>query len=78
MVQEQLINRLLRAALEERGAQRGLLILSRSGEHRVAALRRSRIGVRFRDEVANESLLVSVAHYDSALKSASIARHIFQ
>jgi len=60
MVQEKLIDTLLRAALEETGAKRGLLILSRSGEHRVAAeaLRRSRrIVVRLRDEVADESLV---------------------
>jgi PAS domain S-box-containing protein len=60
MGEEQLIDTLLRAALEETGAQRGLLILSRSGEHHVAAeaLRRSRrIVVRLRDEVADESLL---------------------
>jgi PAS domain S-box-containing protein len=67
MVQEKLIATLLRAALEETGAQRGLLILSRSGQHRVVAeaLRRSRrIEVRLRDEVANESLLpASVLHY---------------
>jgi PAS domain S-box-containing protein len=67
MVQEQLIDTLLRAAIEETGAQRGLLILSRSGEHRVAAeaLRRSRrIVVRLRDEVADESVLpTSVLHY---------------
>jgi PAS domain S-box-containing protein len=67
MVQEKLIDTLLRAALEETGAQRGLLILSRSGEYRVAAeaLRRSRrMVVRFRDQVANESLLpASVLHY---------------
>jgi PAS domain S-box-containing protein len=67
MVQEKLIDTLLRAALEETGAQRGLLVLSRSGEHRVAAeaLRRSRrIVVRLRDEVADESFLpASVLHY---------------
>jgi PAS domain S-box-containing protein len=60
MMQEKLIDTLLRAALEETGAQRGLLILSRSGEHRIAAevLNRARkIVVRFRDEVADESLL---------------------
>jgi PAS domain S-box-containing protein len=66
MVQEHLIDTLLRAALEETGAQRGLLILSRGGEYRLAAeaLRRSsRIVVRFRDEVANESLVPgSVLH----------------
>jgi PAS domain S-box-containing protein len=67
MMQEKLIDTLLRAALEETGAQRGLLILSRSGEHRVAAeaLNRARkIVVRFRDEVVNESLLpASMLHY---------------
>ncbi|MFY9980144.1 MAG: hypothetical protein WAK22_18090, partial [Candidatus Sulfotelmatobacter sp.] len=66
MVQEKLIDTLLRAALEETGAQRGLLVLSRRGEHRVAAeaLRRSKkIVVRLRDEVADESLLPgSVLH----------------
>jgi PAS domain S-box-containing protein len=67
MVREQLIDTLLRAALEETGAQRGLLILPRSGEHHVAAeaLRRSRrIAVRLRGEVADESVLpASVLHY---------------
>ena len=67
MVQEKLIATLLRAAVEETGAQRGLLILPRGGKHRVAAeaLRRSkRIVVRLRDEVADESLLPgSVLHY---------------
>ncbi|MFZ0563829.1 MAG: PAS domain S-box protein [Terriglobales bacterium] len=67
MVQKKLIATLLRAAVEETGAQRGLLILPRGGKHRVAAeaLRRSkRIVVRLRDEVADESLLPgSVLHY---------------
>jgi PAS domain S-box-containing protein len=67
MVQEKLMDTLLRAALEETGAQRGLLILSRSGEHHVAAeaLRRSkRIVVRFHDQVADERPLPgSVLHY---------------
>ena len=66
MVEEKLIDALLLAALEETGAQRGLLILLRGGAHRVAAeaLRRSkRIVVRLRDEVADESLLPeSVLH----------------
>lgn len=60
MVQEKVIDTLLRAALEETGAQRGLLILSLSGEYRVSAeaLRRSRkIVVRLRDKVASESFL---------------------
>ena len=86
MVQEKLIDTLLRAALEETGAQRGLLILSRSGEHRVAAeaLRRSkRIVVRLRDEVADESLLPgSVLHYvldarESVLVDSDAARARF-
>ncbi len=60
MVQEKLIDTLLRAALEETGAQRGLLIFSRGGEHRVAAeaVRHSRkIVVRLRDELFDKSLL---------------------
>ncbi|MGB0053228.1 MAG: hypothetical protein WBQ02_13365 [Terracidiphilus sp.] len=36
-VQDDLIGALLRAALVEAGAQRGLLILSPDGEHRIAA-----------------------------------------
>jgi len=67
MMQENLVGTFLRAALEETGAQRALLILSRSGEPRVAAeatRRHKTIVVRFRDEVATESLLpASVLHY---------------
>ena len=66
-MQENLMDTLLRAALEETGAQRALLILSRSGEPRVAAeatRRHKTIVVRVRDEVATESLLpASVLHY---------------
>ena len=36
-MQGSLMGTLLRAALEETGAQRGSLILSRSGEHRIVA-----------------------------------------
>jgi PAS domain S-box-containing protein len=67
MVQEALIGTFLRAALEQTGARRGLLILPRSDQPRVTAeaLRRSKkIVVRLRDEVASESLLpASVLHY---------------
>ena len=67
MAEEKLIDTLLRAALEETGAQRGLLILSRTGEHRLSAeaLRRSKkIVVRLRDEVVDESPLpTSLLHY---------------
>jgi PAS domain S-box-containing protein len=67
MLQETLIGTFLRAALEETGARRGLLILPGSDQPRVAAeaLRRSKkIVVRLRDEVAGESLLpASVLHY---------------
>jgi PAS domain S-box-containing protein len=59
-VQDNLIHTILRATLEETGAQRGLLILSQGGEHRVAAegtrLRR-KVTVRLRDEVVTESML---------------------
>lgn len=60
MVKETLIRTFLRAALEETGAQRGLLILSHSGGHRIAAeaTRRSKtIAVRLGNDVAPESLL---------------------
>jgi PAS domain S-box-containing protein len=60
MAQEKLIGTLLRAALEETGAQRGLLIQPRSGVLRVAAeaTRRSKkVIVRLRDEHAEEVLL---------------------
>ena len=67
MVEDSLIRTFLRAALEETGAQRSLLIQQRSSEPRVAAeaLRRSKkIVVRLRDEVATEWLLpASVLHY---------------
>jgi PAS domain S-box-containing protein len=67
IVQDNLIGTLLRAALEETGAQRGLLILSRSGEPRIAAeaiRRHETIVVRLRDEVVTESLLPeSVVYY---------------
>jgi hypothetical protein len=56
----QIVDTFLRAALEETGAQRALLILLRSDQPRVAAeaVRRSKkIVVRLRDEVASESLL---------------------
>src|SRR5271156_4982432 len=67
MVQDTLIGTLLRAALEETGAQRGLLFLSRSGEPRIAAeatRRHKRIVVHLHDKVATESLLPeSVLYY---------------
>jgi signal transduction histidine kinase len=67
MVQDTLIRTLLRAALEETGAQRGLLILPSSGEPRIAAeatRRHKRIVVRLHDEVVIESLLPeSVLNY---------------
>ena len=62
-MQDNLIGTLLRAALEETGAQRGLLILSRSGEHWIAAeatRRRKRIVVGLRDEELTEPLVPSV------------------
>jgi len=67
MMQENLAGTLLRAALEETEAQRALLILSRSGEPRIATeatQSHKTIVVHFRDEVAIESLLpASVLHY---------------
>src|ERR1700722_20143897 len=60
MVRDNLIDTILRAALEETGAQRGLLILSSSGENRVVAeagRRQGRITVIVRDEGVAESLL---------------------
>jgi PAS domain S-box-containing protein len=60
----QIVGTFLRAALEETGAKRGLLILRRSGENRIAAeatRRRKTIVVRLRDEVPAESLLAMCA-----------------
>jgi PAS domain S-box-containing protein len=63
----QIVDTFLRAALEETGARRGLLVLPRSGEYRIAAeaTRRDKtIVVRLRDEVLNESRLpASVLDY---------------
>jgi PAS domain S-box-containing protein len=62
----QIVDTFLRVALEETGARRGMLILPRSDQPRVAteALRRSnKIVVRLCDEVASESFLpASVLH----------------
>jgi PAS domain S-box-containing protein len=61
------VDTFLRAALEETGARRALLILPRHDQPRVAAealWRSKKVVVRFRDEVATESLLpASVLHY---------------
>jgi PAS domain S-box-containing protein len=66
-VRNNLIGTFLRAALQETGAQRALLILSRRNEHRIAAeATRSgeKIVERFCDEAVTESLLPeSVLHY---------------
>jgi PAS domain S-box-containing protein len=63
----QIVDTFLRAALEQTGAQRGLLVLLRSGEPRIAAeatQRHKSIVVRFRDEVITESLLTaSLLHH---------------
>lgn len=59
-MQDNLIGTLLRVALEETGAQRGLLVLSHSGDSRIeaeATRRRKKIVVRLGDEAATESLL---------------------
>ena len=61
-MRDSLIGTLLRAALEQTGAQRGLLILSRSGEHRIAAeatRRHKRIVVGLRDEELTEVLVAA-------------------
>ena len=60
MAQDTLFGTLLRAALEETGAQHGSLILLRGGELRIAAEAtrlHGRIAVRLRGDVAMESLL---------------------
>jgi hypothetical protein len=76
-VQDDLIGMLLRAALEETGAQRGLLILSRSGQCRVAGeakRRRETIVVRLRDEGVTQSLLPEsvLCHIQSTCESVVI------
>jgi PAS domain S-box-containing protein len=56
----QIVGTFLRAALEETGARRGLLVLPRSDHPRVAAealWRSKKVVVRFRDEIAAESPL---------------------
>ena len=67
MVQEQLMGTFLRAALEETGAQHGLLLLWRSGERRIVAeatRRDQAIDIRQRDETVTESrLAASVIDY---------------
>lgn len=67
MVQERLIGTLLRAAIEQSGAERGLLVLWRSREPRIAAEATARddtIVVHLRDEAVAESLLPeSVLNY---------------
>ncbi|MBV8472170.1 MAG: PAS domain S-box protein, partial [Hyphomicrobiales bacterium] len=67
MVQEKLIGTLLRTALEQAGAERGLLILWRAGEPRIAAEATTRgdaISVNLRDKAVAQSLLPeSVLHY---------------
>ena len=60
-MQDDLIGTLLHAALEETGAQRGLLTLSRTGELRIAAeatRRHKRIVFSLRDEGRAESLVL--------------------
>jgi PAS domain S-box-containing protein len=59
-VQDSLIHAILQATLEATEAQRGLLIMSHGGEHRIAAEAtrvHKRSTVRLRDEVVTESLL---------------------
>jgi PAS domain S-box-containing protein len=67
MMQENLVRTFLRAALEETGAKRGLLILPGGGEPRVTAeatRRYKTIVVRLCDEIADESRLpASVLHH---------------
>jgi PAS domain S-box-containing protein len=60
MMQNNLIDTILRAGLEETGAQRGLLVLSSRGENRIvgeAVRRKATITVSVRNQVATESLL---------------------
>jgi PAS domain S-box-containing protein len=66
MVEDLLVRTFLRAALEETGAQRGLLILPHGGEPRVAAeatRRGGRIIIGIRNQIVSESRLpASVLH----------------
>jgi PAS domain S-box-containing protein len=67
IVLERLLDTLLRTALEQAGAQRGLLVLSRGGEPRVeaeATTEGDRIRVELRDAPASAAVLPeSVLHY---------------
>ncbi len=65
-MQDDIISTLLRAALEETGAERGLVIISLGGELRVAAevtRRHKSIVVAVRDQVVSESLLPASVLY---------------
>jgi PAS domain S-box-containing protein len=65
-VQDDLVGTILRAALEETGARRGLLILSRGGEDRIAAeatRRHAKVLVRLCDEAVTDLLPESVFHH---------------
>jgi PAS domain S-box-containing protein len=76
----QIVDTFLRAALEETGAQRALLILLRSDQPRVTAeaIRRSKkIVVRLRDEVASELLLpASALHYVLQTRESVVIDHV--
>jgi PAS domain S-box-containing protein len=67
IVPERLIDTLMRTALEQAGAERGLLILSRGAEQRIAAEATTKgdlVTVHLRDEVAAATVLPeSVLHY---------------
>ena len=67
MVLEKLIDTLMRTALEQAGAGRGLLILARGSEQRIAAeatMGGDSLSVHFRDEPATAAMLPeSVLHY---------------
>ena len=67
MILEKLIDTLMRTALEQAGAERGLLILPRGAEQRIAAAATTvpgAVAVEMRDEaVAAATLPASVLHY---------------
>src|SRR5208337_3786578 len=67
IVLEKLLDTLMRTAIEQAGAERGLLILPRGGEQRIdveATTAGDRVIVHLRDEVADATWLPeSVLHY---------------
>ena len=85
IVVERLINTLMRTAIEQAGAERGLLLLPRRAEQRIEAeaTTADTVTVHLRDEPVSEALLpVSVLHYvlrtrESVILDDAVAQSAF-